>query len=111
MNSGGAVLCFLLGEVYGITIIEHAEADSVWDRMPMVRINGKLYYDTGKESTVSGRCGNMDGEIASTVDGTKIPMEDNQSNLGSGFGYQYGEDDTIEIYMNVKWFIFECREA
>lgn len=99
-----------LGEVYGITVIERAEADSMWDRIPMVRVNGKLYYDTGKESTVNGRCGNMDGEITSTVDGTEIPMEDNQSNFGSGFGYQYGANDAIEIYMNEKWFIFEYRE-
>ena len=35
----------------------------------------------------------MDGEITSTVDGTEIPTEDNQSNFGSGFGYQYGADD------------------
>ena len=85
------------------------EANTTWDRIPMVRVNGKLYYDTGKESTISGRCGNMDGEITSTVDGTEIPMEDNQSNFGSGFGYQYGADDTIEIYMNNKWFVFEYR--
>ena len=85
------------------------EANTMWDRIPMVRVNGKLYYDTGKESTISGRCGNMDGEITSTVDGTEIPMEDNQSNFGSGFGYQYGADDTIEIYMNNKWFVFEYR--
>lgn len=99
-----------LGEVYEITVIEQAETDTMWDRIPMVRVNGKLYYDTGKESTVSGRCGNMDGKITSTVDGTEIPMEDNQSNFGSGFGYQYGADDTIEIYMNEKWFVFEYRE-
>ena len=76
------------------------EANTMWDRIPM---------DTGKESTISGRCGNVDGEITSTVDGTEIPMEDNQSNFGSGFGYQYGADDTIEIYMNNKWFVFEYR--
>lgn len=99
-----------LGEVYEITVIGQAETDTMWDKIPMVRVNGKLYYDTGKESSVSGRCGNMDGEITSTVDGTEIPMEDNQSNFGSGFGYQYGADDTIEIYMNEKWFIFEYRE-
>ncbi|RKI94358.1 hypothetical protein D7V94_01135 [Parablautia intestinalis] len=99
-----------LGEVYKITLLEQTEADAMWDRIPMVRINGKLYYDTGRESTVSGRCGNMDGEIISTVDGTEIPMEDNQSNFGSGFGYQYGTEDTIEIFMNEKWFIFEYRE-
>ena len=86
------------------------QTDAMWDRIPMVRINSKLYYDTGKESTVIGRCGNMDGEITSTVDGSEIPMEDNQSNFGSGFGYQYGAEDTIEIYMNEKWFVFESRE-
>jgi hypothetical protein len=86
------------------------EADAMYDRIPMVRVNDKLYYDTGRESTISGRCGNMDGEITSTVDGTEIPTEDNQSNFGSGFGYQYGADDTIEIYMNEKWFVFEYRE-
>ncbi len=84
--------------------------NKMWDRIPMVRVNGKLYYDTGRESMVSGRCGNMDGEITSTVDGTEIPTEDKQSNFGSGFGYQYGADDTLEIYMNGKWFVFEYRE-
>ena len=86
------------------------EADTMYDRIPMIRVNGKLYYDTGRESTISARCGNMDGEITSTVDETEIPTEDNQSNFGSGFGYQYGADDTIEIYMNEKWFVFEYRE-
>ena len=85
-------------------------ANAMWDRIPMVRIDGKLYYDTGRESIMDARCGTMDGEITSTVDGTEIPTEDNQSNFGSGFGYQYGADDTIEIYMNEKWFVFEYRE-
>ena len=75
-----------------------------------VRVNGKLCYDTGRESTISARCGNMDGEITSTVDETEIPTEDNQSNFGSGFGYQYGPDDTIEIYINEKWLVFKYRE-
>lgn len=39
----------------------------------MVMVDGKLYYDTGKESTISGRCGVMDGEITSSVDGFEIP--------------------------------------
>lgn len=85
-------------------------AGDMWDRIPMVRVNGKLYYDTGRESGETGRCGTMDGEITSTVDGTEIPMENDQSNFGSGFGYQYGKDDTIEIYMNEKWMIFEYRD-
>ena len=43
-----------------------------WDKIPMVMVDGKLYYDTGKESTISGRCGVMDGEITSTVDGPSL---------------------------------------
>ncbi len=99
-----------LGKVYKIVLIEEAEADGMWDRIPMVRVNGKLYFDTGRESTISRRCGTMDGEITTSVDGTEIPMEDDQSNFGDGFGYQYGADDTIEIYMNEKWIVFEQRE-
>lgn len=98
-----------LGEVYNITLVEKAEMDTKWDRIPTVMINGKLYYDTGEESTLDGRCGNMDGQITTTVDGSEIPTENNQSNFGTGFGYQYGADDTIEIYMNEKWMVFEHR--
>ena len=61
--------------------------------------------------TVSARCGVMDGEITSTVDGSEIPTKDNQSNFGTGFEYQYGADNTIEIFMNEKWIVFEQREG
>ena len=82
------------------------------DRIPMVMVNGELYLDTGKESTVMARCGMMDGEITSQVDGSKAPTMDNQSNFGTGYGYQYGPiEGTIEIKMNGKWWIFATEEA
>ena len=87
------------------------EETQEWDKIPMVMVDGKLYYDTGKESTISGRCGVMDGEITSSVDGSEIPTKDNQSNFGTGFEYQYGADNTIEIFMNEKWIVFEQREG
>ena len=37
------------------------------------------------------RCGTMDGEITSTVDGTEIPTEDNQSNFGSDLVISMGQ--------------------
>lgn len=79
----------------------------VWDRRPMVMVNGELYLDTGCESDIEGRCGVMDGEISSTVDGSKIPIQDNQSNFGDGYGYQYVDGNSIDIYMNEKWIRFE----
>lgn len=87
------------------------EETQEWDKIPMVMVGGKLYYDTGKESTINGRCGVMDGKITSTVDGSEIPTKDNQSNFGTGFEYQYGADNTIEIFMNEKWIVFEQREG
>ncbi|MCJ7856952.1 hypothetical protein MUJ63_11690 [Lachnospiraceae bacterium NSJ-143] len=79
------------------------------DIIPMVMVNGSLYYDTGRESEIDGRCGNMDGEITSTVDSSEIPSVDDQSNFGTGYGYQYEGKGTIEIFMNEKWFVFEQK--
>ena len=80
-----------------------------WARTPMVMVDEKFYFDTGKENRETRRCGTPDGEITTTVDVTEIPTENNQSNFGAGFDYQYGAEDTIEICMDGKWMIFEHR--
>ncbi len=59
----------------------------MWGRIPRVRVNGNLYYNTRRGSTVPGRCGNMDGEIPSMADGAETPIKDNQPGFGNGFGY------------------------
>lgn len=94
-----------------ILMTESDPDSSEWDKIPMVMVDGKLYYDTGEESNMDARCGVMDGEITSSVDGSEIPSEDNQSNFGTGFGYQYGDNDTLEICMNGKWIIFAQRDG
>ena len=87
---------------------EQSSTEIPGDRIPMVMVDGLLYYDTGKESTIEARCGMMDGEITSTVDPSEIPTEDNQSNFGVGFGYQYGINNSIEIQMeDGTWFVFQ----
>lgn len=92
-------------------LAEAQETENNWDRIPMVRVNGELYLDTGRESTVDGRCGMMDGMIDTEVPGSEIPTEDNQSNFGTGFGYQFGpEEGTIEIYMNDNWWVFAVEQ-
>lgn len=77
------------------------------DLPPLVMVDGQLYQDTGRESTLTGRCGVLDGEITSSVDAQEVPSEDGQSNFGTGFGYQLGaEPDTIEVYLNETWMVF-----
>lgn len=91
-----------------MTETEQSSTEIPGDRIPMVMVDGLLYYDTGKESTLEGRCGMMDGEITSTVDASEIPTEDNQSNFGVGFGYQYGINNSIDIQMeDGTWFVFQ----
>lgn len=75
----------------------------------MVMVNGSLYYDTGKESRLTERFGTMDGKITSAVDESETPAVNNQSNFGTGYGYQYGEDGTIEVLCDDKWIVFEQR--
>lgn len=91
---------------------ETMEGSGQGDLIPMVMVNGELYLDTGLESTVEGRCGNMDGEITSAVDSAQKPTKDDQSNFGTGYGYQYGsEEGTIELNINGKWWVFAKEEA
>ena len=98
-----------IADVYGIKVIKETET---WDLIPMVMVNGTLYLDTGHESKIEARCGVMDGEITSRVDGNKQPSVDDQSNFGTGYGYQYGATEgTIELFMNGKWWIFATEEA
>lgn len=77
----------------------------------MLMVDGVLYEDAGCEDTTEGRCGNMDGEITSSVESWQQPEEDGQSNFGSGFGYQIGmEPDTLEILQNGHWLVFRAVE-
>ena len=95
-----------LGELLD-SLLESGEAP-LNDRIPMVMADGAMYYDTGRESSVTGRCGVMDGEITSAVDRTEVPSENNQSNFGAGYGYQWGpEEGTLEVCMDGKWLVFE----
>lgn len=80
--------------------------------IPMVKVDGKIYLDTGKESTVKSRCGVMDGKITSTVDEKSKPTKDNQSNFGTGYDYQYGpEEGTVEICIDNKWLVYKAEST
>ena len=86
------------------------EAAAQRDRIPMVVVDGQIYYDTGKESKEPRRCGLMDGTITSAVSQEEIPTEEDQSNFGAGYGYQFGSEGTLELLIDEKWIIFERRE-
>lgn len=86
-------------------------AKESWDRIPMVMVDGVLYLDTGMQSDSEREDSLMDGEITSAVDGSEVPTKNNQSNFGTGYGYQYGTEGTIELFIHGKWWIYATEEA
>lgn len=89
-----------------------ATGEEKWDLIPMVMVDGVLYLDTGHSNTAIRKCGTPDGEISSSVDGSEKPAENDQSNFGTGYGYQYGATEgTVEIYLNDKWRIFATEKV
>lgn len=100
-----------LDTVFAIFLLDEDGAVSeTVDRTPMVMVDGILYLDTGKESTIEHTCGTMDGEITSTVDASQQPTIDGQSNFGSSYGYQVGAWGTIDVLMDDTWWVFESEE-
>lgn len=81
------------------------------DTTRMVMVDGVLYADTGRPSSVTARCGTMDGEITSTVETGQVPSQDDQSNFGADYGYQFGfEEGTIEVCIGQEWVVFAPAE-
>ena len=89
------------------TADREAEGEIKYDIIPMVMIDDKCYYDTGNVYAESNEAKDFDGEITSAVDASQRPTENNQSNFGTGYGYRYGEGDTVDLYINGTWSIFE----
>lgn len=88
------------------TLPDTTENRPVGDAPMMIMVDHTLYQSNGEVSTVEGLCGNMDGEITSqTANGTDAPTEDDQSNFGTGYGYQFG-DGTVEVLIDNQWIVF-----
>lgn len=100
-----SISCSLLGCGTNNPNDKNATKESI-DVKPMVMINNNLYLGTGNESDVGARCGNVDGKIASTVERTETPTQNHQSNFGSDYGFQYVDENNIDVYMNDKWMRF-----
>ncbi len=88
---------------------EEQERDANLTLQKMVMLEGEMYYGTGKESDIKGRCGMMDGSIDSSVKPNEVPQKDNQSNFGKGYSFQWVGEGSIDIYMNDLWMRFEKK--
>lgn len=95
----------------GIGIEKQARGEAEnWETksVKMVNLGGALYYETGKESERSDRCGVMDGTFQKGVERFCIPQNDGETNFDGSAGYQIGvAENTVEILIEDNWEIFE----
>lgn len=89
---------------------EYGEEPMQYDRIPMVMVDGALYLDMGRTSLTDSGDLAADGTITSEVSGSEAPTENDQSNFASDIPYRFGEEGTVELYMNGKWCIFATEE-
>lgn len=96
-------------EILGMEVYNNLETGkSNTENIPnAIMIKGRIYYSTGEKSTITARCGTMDGKIISTVENGKLPTKDNESNFGVEYGYQMISSDTIEVLINNEFIVFK----
>ena len=73
-----------------------------------VFVRDRLYISTETESTIEGRCGNMDGEIISSVPENEMPSKNGESNFGTGYSYQVTGVNTVDVFIGDKIIVFRC---
>lgn len=91
------------------TVSSGTEDPKRGDPPPAVMIDDVLYEDTGYISSAIG-CGMMDGEITSFVDRSSLPTENDQSNFGSGYGYQRSSEGQMIVVTDDHWRIFRSSD-
>lgn len=71
----------------------------------MIKVDGELYYDSGKNSGLVPRCGTLDGALKKTANEFEIPAGDGESNFETS-GYQSTTGMTKEVPLDGGWRIF-----
>ena len=104
----GLVKCGSLFINHKLPIDESKEKDAL---TPMIMVDGVLYIYTGRLNTDKLMCGTYDDRIESTVNRNEKPDKDNQSNFGTGYGYQCGKNNTMNVFIDGKRYIFAAEET
>lgn len=65
----------------------------------LLMVDDAIYYCIGLPADEVAKCGVMDGEIETSVEDDEIPTQNNQSNFGTGYGWQRTRHNEVEVYM------------
>ena len=79
-------------------------------KVRMIKLNDKLYYDTGIELYNPPTCGTPDGIITKRVKEKEEPLLNGESNFGTDIYIQYNGKDILNVNIDSKWIIFSSKE-
>ncbi|MBO5037386.1 MAG: hypothetical protein J6D42_09945 [Clostridia bacterium] len=102
------LIILVLSLIFVLAFVGCNNNDVKYDLPLMVMIDGVLYENTGDESDrLKTDIMTFDGEITSAVNGTEFPVENDQSNFGTGYLYVFGNNNTVEVLVDNAFWIFE----
>lgn len=79
-------------------------------KVRMIKLNDKLYYDTGIELYNTPTCGTPDVIITKGVNEKEEPLLNGESNFGTDIYIQYNGKDILNVNIDSKWIIFSSKE-
>lgn len=79
-------------------------------KVRMIKLNDKLYYDTGIELYNTPTCGTPDVIITKRVNEKEEPLLNGESNFGTDIYIQYNGKDILNVNIDSKWIIFSSKE-
>lgn len=79
-------------------------------KVRMIKLNDKLYYDTGIELYNTPTCGTPDVIITKKVNEKEEPLLNGESNFGTDIYIQYNGKDILNVNIDSKWIIFSSKE-
>jgi len=79
-------------------------------KVRMIKLNDKLYYDTGIELYNTPTCGTPDVIITKRVNEKEEPLLNGESNFGTDIYIQYNGKDILNVNTDSKWIIFSSKE-
>lgn len=79
-------------------------------KVRMIKLNDKLYYDTGIELYNTPTCETPDVIITKRVNEKEEPLLNGESNFGTDIYIQYNGKDILNVNIDSKWIIFSSKE-
>lgn len=100
-----------LGDDWYVFQTKNADAVKVKQEKDCIRLNGVVYYGTGKPDT-KAKEEDASGKIMASVGNDELPEKDEQSNFGCiGNGYIINSNKTVSVHVGAgeEWYVFEAE--